>query len=184
MPRHHPRCVPTAAATPARPPDRHAVRRAAAWGLATVMAVGLAACGPEDGAVTDTPATAAAPAPRPAPPRAPAPRGQLGTVTDIVTLYATEPTSGAGAVIGGVLGAAVGNQIGGGNGRKAATVLGAVGGAVAGNKIEKSRNTAVTGYRIDIRLDGGGQTSITVASPSGLAEGQRVRVVDGDVVPA
>lgn len=43
----------------------------------------------------------------------------------------------AGAIIGGVAGGALGNQVGKGDGNTAATVIGAVGGAVAGREIEK-----------------------------------------------
>lgn len=150
--------------------------------LLTVLAatMALAACGPEDASNT----SAAAPAAQPAKAQTVVPRGELGTVTAVVPLRTQEPTTGAGAVIGGVLGAAVGNQVGGGDGRKAATVIGAVGGAAIGNNVEKQRNTHVTGYRVDVRLDNGGTTSMTLGDPQGLASGQRVRVVDGTLRPA
>lgn len=44
--------------------------------------------------------------------------------------------SGAGAVMGAIAGGAVGNQIGGGSGKAAATALGIFGGAILGDKIE------------------------------------------------
>ena len=44
----------------------------------------------------------------------------------------------AGTVIGGVLGGALGSQVGGGNGKKAATVIGVLGGGYAGNRIQKN----------------------------------------------
>ncbi|MEP6790228.1 MAG: glycine zipper 2TM domain-containing protein, partial [Ramlibacter sp.] len=47
-----------------------------------------------------------------------------------------QPRSGAGSVIGAVAGGLLGNTIGGGSGRAAATVLGVVGGAVVGDRIE------------------------------------------------
>lgn len=47
-----------------------------------------------------------------------------------------QPTTGGGAVLGGLAGGAIGNTIGGGSGRAAATVLGLVGGALLGNNIE------------------------------------------------
>lgn len=50
------------------------------------------------------------------------------------------PTSGAGTVLGGLLGAGVGSQIGGGSGRVAGAFLGAIGGALIGNQIEASNN--------------------------------------------
>ena len=47
-----------------------------------------------------------------------------------------QPTTGAGAIMGGIAGGAIGNQIGGGGGRAAATALGLIGGAILGNNIE------------------------------------------------
>ena len=49
-----------------------------------------------------------------------------------------QPNSGAGSLMGAIAGGAMGNAIGGGGGRAAATVLGLVGGAVLGNSIEGS----------------------------------------------
>ena len=150
---------------------------------ALTLALLLAACGPESGDGTAaTPAST--PTARPAPAAPPAPRADLGTVTAVAPIVATAPPTGAGAVVGGVLGAAVGNQIGDGNGRKVATVLGAVGGAKVGHEVEKRRSTQVTGYRVDVRLDDGGSRSFTLASTGGFATGQRVRVVDGQLQPA
>jgi uncharacterized protein YcfJ len=48
-----------------------------------------------------------------------------------------------GAVLGGVAGALLGSQVGGGNGRLAATALGAVGGMLAGNSMD-SQGATVT----------------------------------------
>jgi len=44
--------------------------------------------------------------------------------------------SGAGAAMGAIAGGAIGNQIGGGSGKAAATMLGIFGGAILGDKIE------------------------------------------------
>ncbi|MDK2124224.1 glycine zipper 2TM domain-containing protein [Parachitinimonas caeni] len=78
-----------------------------------------------------------------------------------------------GTVIGGLLGGALGNQVGGGDGRKLATVAGIVGGGYAGNRIQKSMQDSdryttteercktinetvekVVGYDVKYRLDG------------------------------
>jgi uncharacterized protein YcfJ len=48
----------------------------------------------------------------------------------------TERRSGAGAALGAIAGGAMGNAIGDGGGRAAATILGLVGGAIVGNRIE------------------------------------------------
>ena len=44
--------------------------------------------------------------------------------------------SGAGAAMGAIAGGAIGNQVGGGSGRAAATMLGIFGGAILGDNIE------------------------------------------------
>ncbi len=49
-----------------------------------------------------------------------------------------QPRSGAGALMGAIAGGAIGNSVGGGSGRTAATVLGVVGGAMVGDRIEGS----------------------------------------------
>ena len=156
---------------------------------AVVAALTLAACGAGEGTSNATPAanapvTKSAPVVRTQAPQAPVVIGNAGVVTAVVAVESTYPTSGAGAVLGGVLGGVLGNQVGGGDGKKAATVVGAVGGAVAGNKIEKNRNTHVTGYRVDVRLDNGQSTSVNVGQAGTAAVGQRVRVVDGQLRPA
>src|SRR4051812_16707068 len=54
-----------------------------------------------------------------------------------------QPKTGAGGVMGAIAGGAVGNQIGGGSGRAAATILGVVGGAILGDRIEGPGATQV-----------------------------------------
>ena len=50
----------------------------------------------------------------------------------------------AGTAIGAVVGGVLGNQVGGGKGKTLATVAGAVGGGYAGKKIQESRQHATT----------------------------------------
>lgn len=102
-----------------------------------------------------------------------------GEVVGVETLHGDGRSSGAGAVIGGVLGAVVGSQIGGGSGRTAATVVGAVGGALAGNEVEKRRKSGSDVYRVNVRLQNGGQQSFDYAEPVDLRPGDRVYVQDG-----
>lgn len=154
--------------------------------LALVAAASLlAACGPQGGDAGVAGQTIELkPEAAPVKKVAAAPRADLGTVTGVTPIHSTAKPSGAGAVIGGVLGAAVGNQIGDGNGRKVATVVGAVGGAKIGHEVEKDRNTKVSGYRIDITFDDGRKTSITRSQAGAFATGQRVKMANGEVIPA
>lgn len=86
--------------------------------------------------------------------------------------------SGLGAAGGALLGGLLGNQVGGGNGRKLATVAGAVGGAVVGNQVEGSLK-ATRSYEIRVRLDDGGARTFHQQSAAGWRAGDRVKVING-----
>lgn len=105
--------------------------------------------------------------------------GRVSNVEVLRTPEQARPTSGVGAVLGGVAGAAVGSQIGGGSGRTAATVVGAVGGAVAGNAIERNRAANVNvreSYRVSVQLDNGSFRAYDVPSYGELRIGDRVKI--------
>lgn len=92
----------------------------------------------------------------PAPQHAPVANvcGNCGTITAVTPVTRKGEGTGLGAIGGGVAGAVLGNQVGGGSGRALATVLGAVGGGYAGNAIEKNvRKT--TSYQVQVRMDDG-----------------------------
>ncbi len=111
-----------------------------------------------------------------APPMQPAPRAicaVCGTVESVTPIERQGQATGLGAVGGGVLGAVLGNQFGGGNGRAATTILGAVGGGFAGNAIEKNvRKTTV--YEITVRMENGSVRHLERSTP--VAAGARVRL--------
>ena len=87
---------------------------------------------------------------------------------------------GAGAVLGGVVGGLLGNQVGGGDGKKLATVAGVVGGAVVGNQIEQGRKAPAM-YQVSVRLDNGGYQTIEQESVGDLRAGVRARIQNGRV---
>jgi outer membrane lipoprotein SlyB len=108
------------------------------------------------------------------------PSNTVGAIKQIDPITESQ-ASGVGAVAGGVLGGVVGHQFGKGNGNKAMTVLGAVGGAVAGHQVEKSVNTKVVGYRVQVQLDNGETRTFEPAQLDGLKVGDRVRVEQGQL---
>ena len=120
------------------------------------------------------PVTARAAPAEPAPQRAAC--VQCGVVEAVQAVQRKGDGTGLGAVAGGVLGAVVGHQVGGGNGKKAATVLGAVGGGVAGHEVEK-RARAETVQQVRVRMDDGSVR--TVEQAQAPAVGARVQLQGG-----
>lgn len=104
-----------------------------------------------------------------------------GEVSSIEPIWDRPQGNGTGAVIGGVLGAVVGNQFGHGNGRALTTVLGAAGGAVAGNNVERNHREGIVGYRVRVRLDNGTTRTYRENEPGDLRVGDRVRIERGQV---
>ena len=98
-----------------------------------------------------------------------------GVVESVVPLRSEGQGTGLGAVGGGVLGAVVGNQMGGGNGKKAMAVLGAIGGGFAGNEVEK-RVRSTTVYEVRVRMEDGSRRTLRQEQPP--AVGTRL-VLDG-----
>jgi len=81
----------------------------------------------------------------------------------------------AGTAIGAVVGGLLGNQVGGGNGKKIATVAGAVGGGYAGNKVQEGMQNRSTYQTTETRCD-------TVQNKSQKLVGYNVRYeMDGQV---
>jgi outer membrane lipoprotein SlyB len=106
---------------------------------------------------------------------------EFGRVSNIEMIAANTAPRGnhtAGTIIGGVVGAALGNTIGSGSGRAAATVLGAVGGAVVGNRIAQNRDGTYDSnvYRISVQTDTGAWRSYDVSATGDLRVGDRVRI--------
>jgi outer membrane lipoprotein SlyB len=105
----------------------------------------------------------------------------LGRVQNVAVVQVNEHTgtSGGGAVIGGLAGGVLGNQVGKGNGRKAMTVIGALAGGVAGNQIEASRNGVTVQYfDILVQLHNGQQVRVMEPAQGGpnFFIGQYVKV--------
>ena len=96
-----------------------------------------------------------------------------GRIESVQAVQHATPATGVGAVAGGVLGAVVGNQVGKGAGRTAATVLGAVGGGYVGHTVEQRTRTQ-TVYEVRVRMDDGSVRRFTRSQP--VPEGAPVRL--------
>ncbi|WP_198969457.1 outer membrane lipoprotein [Xylophilus sp. ASV27] len=162
--------------------------RSLSLALGLVAVVSLSACVTDPYYARPAPYPTAYPAPvaRPAPYPAYQQSSYLeyGRISNIEVMQSEQARapSGAGAIIGGLLGAVVGNQIGHGGGRALATGIGVMGGAVAGNQIEgNQRGPIVQTYRISVQTDNGSMRAFDVPSPGDLRIGDRVRIQDGQI---
>lgn len=101
-----------------------------------------------------------------------------GVVTNVRQITIQEDNNmPVGAVAGAVVGGLLGHAIGGGTGKKLATVGGVVLGGLAGNAAQTQANKT-QGLEIEVRLDNG-QTISTVQSGSqDINVGTRVRITD------
>jgi outer membrane lipoprotein SlyB len=103
---------------------------------------------------------------------------QCGVIEGVREIQQKGDGTGLGAVGGAVVGGALGNQVGKGNGRTAMTVLGAIGGGLAGNEVEK-RVRSETVYEVRVRMDDGSVRTLT--QKTAPTPGSRV-VVEGDTL--
>ncbi|HEY0847498.1 MAG TPA: glycine zipper 2TM domain-containing protein [Noviherbaspirillum sp.] len=127
-----------------------------------------------------SPARRAAPPAQPPVAQAPAICHSCGRVESVQAIQQEAQPSGVGMIAGAVLGGVLGNQVGGGSGRKVATVAGAVGGGYAGNEIEK-RTRSTTTYQVRVRMEDGDVRTFPFAQQPGWSTGDRVRVVNGQL---
>lgn len=92
--------------------------------------------------------------------------------------------SALGTLAGGIAGALLGRQIGGGSGQDLATVAGAAGGAYAGRQIEKKVSTHKA-WVVTVQYPDGSRAEHEYAQDPGLRVGDLVRKTDqGFVRPA
>ncbi|MDR7270130.1 outer membrane lipoprotein SlyB [Pelomonas saccharophila] len=100
-----------------------------------------------------------------------------GRVTDVHAETRRGQSSGVGAVGGAVVGGLLGNMVGGGNGRKLATVAGAVGGGYAGNEIEKNQKSH-TVWVVQVRERDGRLRRFERSADPGLRVGDEVKLTE------
>jgi outer membrane lipoprotein SlyB len=110
-------------------------------------------------------------------------REDCGVVDAINAVEVKGKGTGLGMIAGGVTGALIGNEIGRGNGNAVATIAGAAGGAYTGNEIEKNMKKSVR-YQVRVRMDDGTYRTLYQSSAPAFAVGEKVKVVNGQVVAA
>ena len=106
---------------------------------------------------------------------------ECGTVTGIREIDQPRKV-GAGTATGAVLGGVLGYAIGGHNNRGVGTAVGAAGGAVAGNVIENKAGAGKT-FEIGVQFDDGNSRVFTQESHPSWHQGSRVKLVNGALAP-
>ncbi len=101
------------------------------------------------------------------------PSSRVGTVESIRSQSVQNNNATVGAIGGALVGGILGNQVGQGSGRTAATVVGAAGGAYAGNRMASGSSLV---WIIGIRYDDGSLATIQQTSSPAVRIGDRVRV--------
>jgi outer membrane lipoprotein SlyB len=153
------------------------------FGVPAVMVLTLAACGTPSQTMSSYPS---GPATTTAASTTSSSATGYGVVESINLVQQQQQRSGlglgtvAGAVVGGVLG----NQIGSGRGRTAATIAGAAGGGLAGRQMEGNMAAAGQGqaYQVTVRMDNGAMQTLTQTTQPSVQIGDRVRLADGAIV--
>lgn len=104
----------------------------------------------------------------------PATCNECGRVTGVKVVDKKGKSTPLGMIAGGVAGAVLGHQVGGGRGQDVATVAGAAGGAYAGHKIEENvRSTKV--WTVNVHFENGDDKTFEFASDPGYTTGDAVR---------
>jgi outer membrane lipoprotein SlyB len=147
--------------------------------LPGVLALALAACGTQSPMTSSYPST-------------PTSTAQTATnssatgygVVQSVNLVQQQqrPGIGLGSIAGAVVGGVLGNQVGSGSGRTAATIAGAAGGGLVGHQMEGNMAAANQAYQVTVRMDNGSIQTLTQEAQPNVQIGERVRLADGVIV--
>ncbi|MDD5030405.1 MAG: glycine zipper 2TM domain-containing protein [Rhodoferax sp.] len=104
-----------------------------------------------------------------------------GKVTAVNLVEKAGESNAVGLIAGGVAGAVLGRQVGGGFGKDLATIAGAAGGAYAGKKVQENMNTKQV-WQVSVKYPDGHSATFDFAGDPGLKAGDAVRNSDNTVV--
>jgi outer membrane lipoprotein SlyB len=104
-----------------------------------------------------------------------------GHVTAVNVHDKAGQSNAVGLIAGGVAGAVLGHQVGGGMGKDLATVAGAAGGAYAGKKIQENMNSTKV-WTVSVKYTDGRTAKFEFAHDPGLAVGTAVKNSGNSIV--
>ena len=104
-----------------------------------------------------------------------------GRVTAVKVNETAGDSNAVGLIAGGVAGAVLGHQVGGGMGKDLATIAGAAGGAYAGKKIQENMSTHKV-WTVSVKYTTGHTANFEFAQDPGLAVGDAVKKSGNNLV--
>jgi outer membrane lipoprotein SlyB len=126
------------------------------------------------------PVQVAAAEPPPRTVQAPLP-GVGGVIESVKEIEKKGESTVAGPILGGIAGAVLGHQVGEGRGKTVATAVGAGAGIFGGKAIEE-KVRATKHWETTVRLDDGSTRTVSTETEPAWHAGERVRVVDGQIL--
>lgn len=106
---------------------------------------------------------------------------ECGKVTSVKVVEKEGEGSPLGVIAGGVAGAVLGHQVGGGSGKDLATIAGAAGGAYAGHKIEQKVRSKKL-WVVNVQFENGDERSFNFENDPGYAAGDAVKQTGNNIV--
>jgi outer membrane lipoprotein SlyB len=107
--------------------------------------------------------------------------GVMGVVDSVKEVEQKGENPIAGPIIGGIAGAVLGHQFGEGRGKTVGTAVGA-GAGILGGKVIEEKVRATRHWQTTVRLDDGSTQTIKSESQPAFHAGERVRLVDGQIL--
>jgi outer membrane lipoprotein SlyB len=107
--------------------------------------------------------------------------GVVGVVDSVKEVEQKGENPIAGPIIGGIAGAVLGHQFGEGRGKTVGTAVGA-GAGILGGKVIEEKVRATKHWETTVRLDDGSTKTISSESQPAWHAGERVRVVEGQIL--
>lgn len=104
-----------------------------------------------------------------------------GKVSAVNVVEQAGDSNAVGLIAGGVAGAVLGHQVGGGFGKDLATIAGAAGGAYAGKKVQENMSAKKV-WRVNVKYSDGTAAQFDFANDPGLKAGDPVKNSGNTVV--
>jgi hypothetical protein len=104
-----------------------------------------------------------------------------GKVSSVEIKEKAGESGAVGLIAGGVAGALLGHQVGGGRGKDLATVAGAAGGAYAGKKVEENMK-ATKVWVVHVQYDNGHKASFDFDKDPGMKAGDHIKASGKSIV--